>query len=103
MKLEIESEKVLEAANSCSDTKRVLKILFPKAFEEEDVFKDGMFHGRPLFGEITSPKSSADSLIEIRHGGSLHFKAFWLNPDFEWELTTDGLSAGKLLKPTKKK
>ena len=36
MKLEIESEKVLEAAKKCPEWKEELKTLFPEAFEEDD-------------------------------------------------------------------
>ena len=40
MKLEITQEKVLEAAEKCSEAKEVLKTLFPEAFEKEDEFVD---------------------------------------------------------------
>ncbi len=41
MKLEIEKDRVLEAAEQCGDAKKILKTLFPKAFQEEITFKFG--------------------------------------------------------------
>lgn len=36
--LTVESERVVEAAKSCPDAKRVLQTLFPAAFEENDTY-----------------------------------------------------------------
>lgn len=37
MKLEIEKDKVLEAANTCPEAEKVLKTLFPQIFAEDDL------------------------------------------------------------------
>ena len=41
MKLEIEKNRVLKAAEQCLEVKAVLKTLFPEAFEEDKKFKVG--------------------------------------------------------------
>ena len=44
MKLEIEKDRVLEAAKKCSTAKETLKTLFPKVFEkEEEIYKRGSY------------------------------------------------------------
>ena len=40
MKLDVESDKVLEAAESCPDASRVLRKLFPKVFERQDLTRN---------------------------------------------------------------
>lgn len=42
MKLEIEKDRVLEAAKKCNTAEDILKTLFPKAFEEE-IYKIGTY------------------------------------------------------------
>lgn len=51
MKLDIESDKVLEAAKQCPQAETVLKTLFPKAFPQ--VFKSGNVIKFDHYGDIT--------------------------------------------------
>jgi len=78
MKLEVTKEKVLEAAEKCSQAKETLKTLFPECFEKE----------LPIFPNGVSIKISGDRAIENRLLGSDDYNSnvLWLSDLFEWEI-----------------
>ena len=96
--LKITKERVLEAAEKCSDAKQILKTLFPEAFVGEGIINNGRFYGLAIFGNPTASDNKA--VIEIRGTGDHVNKAFWLNSKFDWKIENEG--GGITLIPTKK-
>ena len=87
MKLEITSEKVLEAAETCPDAGRVLRTLFPAAFKPKDdrvVFPFGTAPGSILMPNLTR--------VERRGGGSLD-GSIYLPMCYRWSIETDNEGA----------
>lgn len=82
MKLEITKEKVLEAAEKCSQAKETLKTLFPECFDnsidEIDPFTITTFNnGNFIFiGESLAPQGFKN-------------RCFGLSDKYDWELTTN--------------
>jgi len=74
--LKVKTSRVLEAAKTCPDTKRVLEKLFPEAFEEEDLSFD--IQDFKIYSHVPS--------IVARTAGKYKGKAFCLDPDCNWEL-----------------
>lgn len=96
--LKITKDRVLEAAEKCSDAKRILKTLFPEVFVEDSSMKAGRFHGLAIFGSCLASDNKA--MIEIRGTGEHVNKAYWLNSGFDWRIEQQG--GGITLIPTKK-
>ena len=93
--LEITKEKVLEAAEKCSQAKETLKTLFPEVFEDDNYFDLGKPYEKIYENEI----------LEIRISDSNDFPemkghAFYLFPNRIWELKQ--LGSNTYLIPTKK-
>ena len=77
MKLEIESEKVLEAAKKCPEWKEELKTLFPEAFED----------GKSV--DMSKFRCNRNTLIRVRTTGNLAYRSLWLSRAYLWEIKTD--------------
>lgn len=86
MKLEIESEKVLKAAEKCPEWKEGLKTLFPEAFEDDSSVNLEKFHWSANSGHL---EEGGNILIEVRSLGNLTHKAFWLNAVYTWKISFD--------------
>lgn len=103
MKLEITKEKVLKAAEDCSQAKQTLKTLFPEAFTNEDCIV-------PDEGDVSCEndrikRSSLSPLIrqgaiEIRTSGIYQNKGFFLNKTHNWVIKRDDQGSLCLI-PTK--
>lgn len=79
MKLEITKEKVLEAAEKCSQAKETLKTLFPECFEKE----------MPDIEPFKVNTDILDKLIFISRGFAPHGlsdKCFGLSIDYSWTI-----------------
>lgn len=87
--LKITKEKVLEAANKCSQAKETLKTLFPEVFENDK------------YVDFTDKSIGYLSCIAIREQCEFAKKSFYLCSNYNWEIKKD--TAGALcLIPTKK-
>lgn len=75
MELKVESEKVLEAAKICNETRKVLMTMFPEAFKQERLLKGFEY------------KRGQNPFLCVTHT-SEEFKerAFYLNDEYNWEL-----------------
>jgi hypothetical protein len=103
-KLEITKEKVLAAANTCTEAEKVLKTLFPEAFKDEiDLTRLLECHSYSLFNCEGAIKAGFrdNSFMEIRSSGQYAKKAFFLSKSYNWELKEDNNHYLCLI-PTKK-
>ena len=104
-KLEITKEKVLKAAKECPDAKKVLKGMFPEAFEDEKYF-DLLKLNKGDYTLFES-KESRDAgfndylFFQIRGAGIFGGKSFYLNKSYNWDIITDN-EGEKVLLPTRK-
>lgn len=100
MAYEITKDKILEAADKCSTAKQTLKVLFPKAFEDDKYFDlSGARNGNA--DSFNSEHLPCDKMIRIRGFGEFENKAFYLSSIYKWELNE--LEDGDFeLIPTKK-
>lgn len=94
-KLTITPEAVREAAKTCPDAEKVLKTLFPKAFEPPPI--------KLIWADRRLMMANYPyTLAEIRTGGNLAGKALWLNiASFHFDIVKDNMGVTVLL-PTKK-
>lgn len=104
--LKISKERVLEAASKCSTAKETLKTLFPEAFEEKSKYFDLNHlrkHENMIFGSEESKRAGFKDgyFMQVRGLGEYRGKAFYLRPEYNWELIHDELGQLCLL-PTKK-
>ena len=78
MKLEITKEKVLEAAEKCSQAKETLKTLFPECFENK----------LPRFSTDVNIKIDGSRGIENRlvSSGDYNSNVLWLHESYKWEI-----------------
>ena len=83
MQLIITSEKVVDAAKTCPDAERVLKILFPSAFLSPS---DGRLS--PGMCGLSRAAVADCFLLERRTGGSLKDRGFCL-PGYGWQVERD--------------
>lgn len=91
--LKITKEKVLEAAEKCSEAKKVLEALFPEAFDDGVVLKQQGY-------DIADVKTN-NIVMYIRGGGEYAHKALFLNDVYNWEIKRDS-SDDLCLIPTRK-
>ena len=75
MKLTIEKERVLEAAESCSsDAKQILKILFPDVFENEyhEWNKENYSYEPNIARSLSSHEGPTSLLLDYRYDWELY-------------------------------
>lgn len=105
--LVIDPEKVRKAAASCPTASDVLKTLFPDAFKEKDNGIDLMkLTGGPhLLGGTKWLEAGFDGRghgpIQVRIGGELAGKSFFLSSYLNWEIKKDTCGLSCLI-PTRK-
>jgi len=106
--LKITKEKVLEAAEKCSEAKKVLETLSPEIFDNKhfDLSKLKTLEYVDK-GRIFSYDSCQDAgfndynFLQIRLGGEYNRRGFYLGVECNWEIVTDNEGVLILL-PTKK-
>lgn len=104
----IKEENIKQAyKDGCSNTKRILKTLFPECFEEDDkYFKlnklafDGQYPFT-IFKEAKHAGFDDNDFMQIRYGGKYSNKAFYLSTSYHWELKEDNQGVLCLI-PTRK-
>lgn len=99
MKLEIDSERVKQAAESCGTAKTALKILFPEVFEKKirgdfDITKLIRTPGNYSYTLFTEEQARAagfrdNSFMQSRSGGQYDGVGFFLHSDYQWQLAYD--------------
>lgn len=89
--LKITKEKVLEAANKCSEAKKVLETLFPEAFDEYIILD---YKGSMICNNY-------DIMACVRGAGKYENKAIYLNKEYDWDMRKDDLGELCLI-PTRK-
>lgn len=101
MKLEIDKDRVISAAEKCPQAKETLKTLFPEVFEDDEKyfnFKDLPTHFLPESG---LPDGFDSNCIQVRTDANLARKGFYLRNIFNWEIIKD-THDDFVLVPTKK-
>lgn len=108
MELKIEKERVLEAAETCYDVEKALKILFPEVFEGDnryfDLRKLAIGEKDLLFDLEKSKKAGFQNncFMQVRSSGQYENIAFFLHHDYNWELNEISRN-GTCLIPTRKR
>ena len=100
MKLEINKDRVLEAASQCPTAKETLKTLFPEAFEDEKYFNFKSLECSFLEGK-NIPRDFSITWLQVRSDGNLAWKGFYLGRNINWEIVKDNFGQ-MVLVPTKK-
>lgn len=100
--IKITKERILDAASTCKEAKKVLKNLFPDIFEDEKYF-DLSELPKTIFSNEDAENAGFDNryFFEVRHDGEYKFKAFYLDNPYNWEIIIDSEGATCLI-PTKK-
>ncbi len=80
MNLTIDSSKLKEAAKLCPEARKVLQTLFPDIITEYHSTSD-------VYDKIRDKKGNL--LIEVRTGGNLAYKGFYLDNYYNWEIVKD--------------
>jgi len=109
MELEITKEKVLKAAEKCSEAKEVLKTLFPEIFADKyfDLSKLKPLDFIDFEGQIFTFSSSREAgfsgvwFFKVCLCGKYACKGFSLDKSYKWELVNNEFGELILL-PTKK-
>jgi len=99
--IKIKKERILEAANKCGDAKRILKTIFPEVFVDNKYLNFECAQHAILRNDIEYPYNFTHMSIQVRSGGNLSHKGFYLSDKFNWELVVDNKGQLVLL-PTKK-
>lgn len=84
-KIELTAERIREAAKSCGDANRVLRLLFPQVFDAERLVSV------PTDVSVAVPSGPRNRswLMESRSGGQYEGHAFILNETFDWAIEKD--------------
>ena len=110
MKLEIDSNRVIAAAEKCSTAKDVLQTLFPEAFKEKEPeidltkLKTSRGDDRLIFTDESAKSAGLQNsfAFQVRGYGEYKNKAFFLCDTYlNWELRRDSLAQLCLI-PTRK-
>lgn len=116
MKLEIEKDKVLEAAKACPESEKVLKTLFPQIFAEDDlaIQKDAFtdYHDQDL-AKFCQKAFNDPEAIQIAAGAvfclspersDLRYRSLYVGNDYNVELlfTTEDHATVIVFKKRKK-
>ena len=104
MELKVTKEKVLEAAKDCKDAERVLKTLFPEAFEDNKYFDLHPLDENTLLFDNDKGRAcgfSDGAFMQIRSNGEYAYKGFYLSLFYNWSIVEDSEHL-QVLVPTKK-
>lgn len=102
--LKIKKERVLEAAEGCADVKRVMKKLFPEAFEDDKYFDLWKLNDGRL-GLVSNEAARAagftgNAFMQVMVEGPNAGKSFWVGKECNWEWKDHGTHLELI--PTKK-